>query len=53
MAMGIAGFGTKEAVMFMVQLKIARMNSGTFNIDDYIDACGYIALAGQLESESK
>lgn len=52
-AMKIAEFGTIEAVMFMVQLKIARMNSGTFNIDDYIDACGYIALAGQLESESK
>ena len=42
-----------EAIMFMVFLKISRMKHGTFNIDDYIDACGYLALAGQLESEDK
>jgi len=48
--MRIPGFGPSQAVMFMVALKIARMNNGTFNIDDYIDACGYIALAGQMNS---
>ena len=45
------GFFAYDAIMFMVFLKIARMENGTFNIDDYIDACGYLALAGQLSGE--
>lgn len=43
----------REAIMFMIFLKIARIRHGAPNLDDYIDACGYLALAGQLESESK
>ena len=57
---GIVGqeISPTDGIMFMVCLKIARMvskrNSGIpINIDDYIDACGYLALAGQLESEDK
>jgi hypothetical protein len=37
-----------DGIMFMVCLKIARIKHGTFNVDDYIDACGYLALAGQV-----
>lgn len=32
----------------MVELKKARSMDGVFNMDDYVDACGYIALAGEL-----
>lgn len=37
-----------DGIMFMVCLKIARIRHGTFNVDDYIDACGYLALAAQV-----
>ena len=40
-----------DGIMFMVCLKLARIKHGGFKFDDYIDACGYLALAGQLESE--
>ena len=32
----------------MVLLKIARTKSGTVNIDDYVDGCGYLSIAGEL-----
>lgn len=41
----------EDGIMFMVCLKIARISNGNFNIDDYIDACGYLALLGQLAGE--
>lgn len=34
--------------LMMGLLKIARTKSGSINIDDYLDACGYIAIAGEL-----
>tara|TARA_X000000368_G_scaffold417857_1_gene415488 strand:+ start:1496 stop:1840 length:345 start_codon:yes stop_codon:yes gene_type:complete len=40
-----------QALLMMALLKIARTKEGDFNIDDFIDACGYIALAGQLASK--
>ena len=42
-----------DCVGFMVCLKLARLGSKGLNMDNYIDACGYLALAGQLESEDK
>jgi hypothetical protein len=32
----------------MALLKIARTQSGAFNPDDYVDICGYGAIAGEL-----
>lgn len=32
----------------MVLLKIARTQTGSDNPDDYIDACGYAACAGEI-----
>jgi predicted metallopeptidase len=32
----------------MVLMKIARTQSGGLNPDDYIDACGYAACAGEI-----
>ena len=29
-------------------LKIARTQAGKFNLDDYIDAAGYAAIAGEI-----
>ena len=37
-----------DGIMFMVCLKLARIKHGAFNIDDYIDACGYLALAAEV-----
>ncbi len=32
----------------MALLKIARTQNGEHNIDDYIDSCGYAAIAGEI-----
>ena len=32
----------------MVLLKVARTQEGQHNIDDYVDACGYSAIAGEI-----
>lgn len=37
-----------DVAKLMVLLKIARMESGAFNPDDSLDACGYAAIAGEL-----
>lgn len=37
-----------DVAKLMALLKIARMESGEFNLDDAIDACGYAAIAGEL-----
>ena len=37
-----------DVAQMMVLLKVARSTSGTFHADDYEDACGYAALAGEL-----
>jgi len=38
----------EDVCHMMTLLKIARMRYGADNPDDYIDACGYEALAGEL-----
>jgi hypothetical protein len=35
----------------MTLLKIARSQAGEHNIDDYIDGCGYQAIAGHIASK--
>ena len=34
--------------MMMVAMKLARTQSGAHNPDDYVDACGYAACAGEV-----
>lgn len=38
-----------DVARMMVLLKIARTLNGSFNADDYIDAAGYAAIAGDIE----
>ena len=35
----------------MTLLKLARTQAGKFNLDDYIDACGYAAIAGEIANK--
>ena len=37
----------------MVELKIARTKTGATNADDYIDAAGYIGIAGEIALNGK
>lgn len=36
---------------FMVLMKLARTQSGSLNVDDYIDAAGYAACAGEVAQD--
>lgn len=36
----------EDVAVMMTLLKIARMQTGKFNPDDYVDGCGYLSLAG-------
>ena len=43
-----------EAVDFgamMVLVKLARTQTGTINLDDYVDMCGYAACMGEIALE--
>lgn len=40
-----------DVLAMMALLKLARAQHGDFNRDDYVDALGYIALAGQVAEE--
>jgi hypothetical protein len=42
-----------DVAELMALLKIGRMASGEYNVDDAIDGCGYIALAGELSAPIK
>jgi len=43
-----------QAAVSLALLKISRMTCGGFNIDDYEDAIGYLAIAGALaEAEAQ
>lgn len=46
-----AGFTAHDVGVMMALMKIARTQSGGFNIDDYIDACGYAGCAAQVAQE--
>ena len=37
-----------DVAMMMALLKVARIATGKFKDDSYIDACGYIACAGEI-----
>ena len=38
----------EDVANLMTLLKIARTQAGNFNLDDYVDACGYSAIAGEI-----
>lgn len=39
--------------IFMIFLKLVRGDQGNFRADDYIDAAGYAALAGESKSKER
>ena len=41
-------FDGEDVAMMMALLKIARITTGQPKSDNYIDACGYIACAGEV-----
>ena len=38
----------RDAALMMVLLKVARTKTGAFNLDDYVDAAGYAAIAAEI-----
>lgn len=41
-----------DVAVMMALLKIARIQTGRFKADSYIDACGYLACAGEIGSKT-
>ena len=41
----------EDVANLMSLLKIARTQAGNFNLDDYIDACGYMAISGEIANK--
>jgi hypothetical protein len=39
-----------DVAIQMALLKIARVKTGAYNKDCYVDACGYLAIAGELRN---
>ena len=37
----------------MALLKVARTQTGAFNLDDFVDAAGYCALAAEMMGEPR
>lgn len=46
-----AVLSARDVTVMMALLKIARMETGSINSDDYVDSLGYLALAGELSAE--
>ena len=40
-----------DVAMLMALMKVARIMTGTFKGDSYIDACGYLACAAEIAEE--
>jgi hypothetical protein len=41
-------YSTDDVLVMMALMKIGRVKHGSKNIDDFVDACGYLGLAGAL-----
>lgn len=50
---GFIELGPADVAKMMALLKLARMESGDFNPDDAVDACGYAAIAGELSQPTE
>jgi len=44
----LINFLPEDVANMMALLKIARTQAGQHNLDDYVDACGYSAIAGEI-----
>lgn len=42
-----------DVAIMMILLKVARTLSGSFNLDDYVDAAGYAGVAAEVYSKDK
>ena len=42
----------EDVANLMSLLKIARTQAGEHNLDDYVDACGYSAIAGEIANKT-
>lgn len=40
-----------DVATMMALMKIARMELGSINEDDSVDACGYIAIRGEIDTQ--
>ena len=47
----MASITAEDVALMMVLMKISRSTQGKFNVDDYIDAAAYMAIAGELKDE--
>jgi hypothetical protein len=45
------GIDAEDVAVMLSLLKIARIASGQTKDDNYIDACGYLALAGEIATK--
>lgn len=41
----------EDVAVMMALLKIARISDGKFKADSFVDACGYLACAGEIEAQ--
>ena len=41
-----------DAALMLALLKVARMQTGNPNRDNFVDACGYISIAGEMADVS-
>ena len=42
----------RKVAAMMVALKLARATAGRLNMDDWVDAIGYAALAAQIDADT-
>tara|TARA_R100000935_G_C2837381_1_gene168916 strand:- start:2203 stop:2490 length:288 start_codon:yes stop_codon:yes gene_type:complete len=47
-----AAITSDEVATMMALLKISRSQQGKSNVDDYVDAAAYMAIAGELKNGS-
>lgn len=40
---------SEDAAIMLGLMKVARMKTGEYNADNYVDAAGYIAIAGEIK----
>ena len=48
----MAAITCDDVAVMMALLKISRSTQGKFNVDDYIDAAAYMAIAGDLKHDN-
>jgi hypothetical protein len=48
----VAPLSGEDVALMMNLLKVARTQTGGLNVDDFIDGCGYMAIAGEIAQGS-